>query len=138
MKPRLDERALQVGCLLDQSMPLVLLDPNRIKQVILNLVDNAVKFAPAGSTIQIRTEAGPEVIRLMVRNASESLEEADLARIFERFVQRDGTFARQHGGVGLGLNLVRAIVELHGGRVWAELCGDVEVQLWAELPVDPS
>jgi len=138
LKPRLDERALQADCLLDQTMPLVLLDPNRIKQVILNLVDNAVKFAPAGSTIQIRTEAGPEVIRLVVRNASESLEEADLARIFERFVQRDGTFARQHGGVGLGLNLVRAIVELHGGRVWAELCGDAEVQLWAELPVDPS
>ena len=138
LKPRLDERTLQADCLLDQTLPLVLLDPNRIKQVILNLVDNAVKFAPAGSTIQIRTEASPEVIRLVVRNASESLEEADLARIFERFVQRDGTFARQHGGVGLGLNLVRAIVELHGGRVWAELCGDAEVQLWAELPVDPS
>jgi PAS domain S-box-containing protein len=118
LKPRFDERTLRA--------------------VILNLVDNAVKFAPTGSTVQIRTEADSEAIRLVVRNASESLEEADLVRIFERFVQRDGTFARQHGGVGLGLNLVRAIVELHGGRVWAELCADSEVQLWAELPIRPS
>jgi PAS domain S-box-containing protein len=138
LKPRFDERSLQADCRLGQGMPLVLLDPNRIKQVILNLVDNAAKFAPAGSTVQIRTEADSEVVRLVVRNASESLEEADLARIFDRFVQQDGTFTRQHGGVGLGLNLVRAIVELHGGCVWAELCVDSEVQLWVELPIRPS
>jgi PAS domain S-box-containing protein len=138
LKPRFDERSLHVDCRLDQSMPLVLLDPNRIKQVILNLVENAVKFSPLGSTIQIRTEAAADRVRLVVKNSASDLEEADLARIFERFVQRDGTFARQHGGVGLGLNLVRAIVELHGGRVWAELCTDSEVQLWAELPIQPS
>jgi PAS domain S-box-containing protein len=138
LKPRFDERSLRVDCRLDQAMPLVLLDPNRIKQVILNLVDNAVKFAPSGSAVRIRTHAAGEVVRLVVKNEASDLEEADLARIFERFVQRDGTFARQHGGVGLGLNLVRAIVELHGGRVWAEFRADSEVQLWAELPVRPS
>jgi signal transduction histidine kinase len=135
LKPRVDERGLDVVVQLDESMPLALLDPNRTKQVVLNLLENAIKFTPPGHEIRVRTYADPECIRLFVRNPSGDLDEADLGRIFDRFVQRDGSFARQHGGVGLGLNLVRAIVELHGGRVWAELPGDGQLQLCAELPV---
>jgi signal transduction histidine kinase len=135
LKPRVDERGLDVVVQLDESMPLALLDPNRTKQVVLNLLENAIKFTPPGHEIRVRTYADPECIRLFVRNPSGDLDEADLGRIFDRFVQRDGSFARQHGGVGLGLNLVRAIVELHGGRVWAELLGDAQLQLCAELPV---
>ncbi|MFQ5697419.1 MAG: ATP-binding protein [Myxococcota bacterium] len=134
MKPRLDERGLRAECRLDPTMPLALLDPNRIKQVVLNLLENAAKFAPAGETIRILTGSDRGRIRLVVENASSDLEEGDLQRIFDRFVQRDGTFSRQYGGVGLGLNLVRAIVELHGGSVSATLPAPDRVQLAVELP----
>lgn len=135
MKPRLDEHGLVAECRLDPGMPLALLDPNRIKQVVLNLLENAAKFAPAGDTIQILTTSGKGQIQLIVENASSDLEEGDLRRIFDRFVQRDGTFSRQYGGVGLGLNLVRAIVELHGGRVCATLPAPDRVRLAVELPI---
>jgi signal transduction histidine kinase len=69
--------------------------------------------------VALRTASGGGKVRLAVRNPAPELEPGDLERIFDRFVQRDGSYTRTHGGVGLGLNLVRGIVELHAGRVWA-------------------
>jgi PAS domain S-box-containing protein len=135
LKPRLDERELLVDLHLDPELPLAPLDSDRMKQVVLNLVENAIKFGEAGSAIVIRTAVHGSALRLSVRNSSRDLTAADLSRIFERFVQRDGSFARQHGGVGLGLNLVRAIVELHRGRIWAELPEPSTVEFIAELPL---
>ncbi len=134
LKPRLDEGSLDVDCKLDAGLPLTYLDPDRMKQVVLNLLDNAIKFSPPGSSIHIRTEVSGRALLLGVRNRSADLGEADLERIFQRFVQRDGSFARSHGGVGLGLNLVRAILGLHGGRIRAELLEPDQVEFIAEIP----
>ena len=138
VKPRLDDRALSLEARLDESLPLVPLDPDRIKQVVLNLLDNAVKFSDPGSEILVRTARLDDAVRLSVRNPCGELEPGDLGRIFERFIQRDGSFARSYGGVGLGLNLVRGIVQLHGGRIWAELPAPGLVEIIAELPILPA
>ncbi len=122
LKPRIEESGHSLELSLDPSLASSLLDPDKIKQVVLNLLENAAKFSPARSAIQIGTAPGAvgEVV-LWVENASADIGQGDLDRIFERFVQRDGGFSRAHGGVGLGLDLVRSIVQLHGGSVRAEL-----------------
>ena len=135
LQHRLDESGLQLEQKLDQELPLAWLDRDKMKQVALNLLDNAIKFSPPGAAVLIRTEARGGVVRLHVRNGCFELEPGDLERIFARFRQRDGSFTRRHGGVGLGLDLCRAIVELHDGRIWAELPVAEEVEFIAELPI---
>ena len=134
LKPRLDEADLTVNLQLDPGPMQGSLDPDRIKQVVLNLIDNAIKFSPKGSRPELRTRVVKNMLELSVRNAASDLTEESLPRLFDRFFQRDGSFARLHGGVGLGLDLVRAIVELHGGRVWAELPGSGWLEILVRLP----
>jgi PAS domain S-box-containing protein len=134
LKPRLDEAGHAVELALDPALPPSLLDPDRIKQVVLNLLENAAKFSPARSEIRVLTSGGAGEIQLAVENPCAELEERDLDRIFERFVQRDGGFSRAHGGVGLGLNLVRSIVQLHGGSVRAELPAPGRFRVVVSLP----
>jgi signal transduction histidine kinase len=135
LKPRLDEQELKPIAELDSSLPLAFLDSDRIKHVVLNLIDNAIKFSPPGAEIRVQTQGTEGGVRLRVQNPSADLRESDLTRIFARFVQRDGSFTRAHGGVGLGLNLVRAIVELHGGRVSAALPEPDVIEFTAEIPL---
>jgi len=141
LKPRLDEAGLELAVALDPDLPRAPFDPDRIKQVVLNLLENAAKFSPRGACIEVRTARAPEgpdlpqAVELRVANPCKELESRDLERIFARFVQRDGSYSRKYGGVGLGLNVVRAIVELHGGKVWAELPEPGRVEFIARLPV---
>jgi len=141
LKPRLDDAGLELAVALDPDLPRLPLDPDRIKQVVLNLLENAAKFSARGSCIEVSTARAPDVpdapaaVELRVANPCKELEPGDLERIFARFVQRDGSYSRKYGGVGLGLNVVRAIVELHGGRVWAELPEPGRVEFVARLPV---
>jgi PAS domain S-box-containing protein len=135
LKPRLDDAGLQLDCVLDPALPRAWLDPDRVKQVVLNLLENAAKFSARGARIEVRTQAAAGWIELRVANPCRELEPRDLERIFARFVQRDGSYSRKYGGVGLGLNVVRAIVELHGGRAWAELPEPGRVEFVARLPV---
>jgi len=135
LKPRLDDAGLALACALDPELPRAWLDPDRIKQVVLNLLENAAKFSVRGSRIEVRTRGAGGWIEFCVSNPCSELERRDLERIFARFVQRDGSYSRKYGGVGLGLNVVRAIVELHGGRAWAELPEPGRVEFIARLPV---
>ncbi|HTO69568.1 MAG TPA: HAMP domain-containing sensor histidine kinase [Myxococcota bacterium] len=135
LKPRLDDAGLALELALDPGLPLAWLDPDRVKQVVLNLLENAAKFSARGSRIDVRTRLAGTTIELGVSNPCNELEPGDLERIFARFVQRDGSYTRKYGGVGLGLNLVRAIAELHGGRAWAELREGGRVEFLVRLPV---
>jgi CheY-like chemotaxis protein/anti-sigma regulatory factor (Ser/Thr protein kinase) len=94
-------------------------DADRLLQVTWNLLSNAVKFTDPGGTITIRLRAERSRVRLMIADTGQGIEPEFLPHVFERFKQADPSAARRHGGLGLGLALVRELVELHGGTVHA-------------------
>lgn len=102
------------------SVGLVSGDATRLSQIVWNLVSNAVKFTPVGGRIEIKlTRNGSQAV-LTIKDSGEGVDPAILARIFDRFRQADGSTSRRHGGLGLGLAIVRHLTELHGGTVQAE------------------
>jgi CheY-like chemotaxis protein len=109
---------------LDPTTASISGDPDRLQQVVWNLVSNAVKFTPTGGRVEIRTERDHDDVRLVVRDTGMGIASDALPRLFERFWQADSSPTRTHGGLGLGLAVVRHLVELHGGTVRAESAGE--------------
>ncbi len=99
---------------------IVRLDPVRVRQVLWNLLHNAVKFTPRGGRIALTARAGEAGVDFVVRDTGVGVDPKDLPHIFERFRQGDGSATRAYRGMGIGLSLVKAFVELHGGTVAAE------------------
>jgi two-component system phosphate regulon sensor histidine kinase PhoR len=95
-------------------------DEDRLGQVLVNLLHNAVKFSPNGGVIVVGVRDEGERIRVWVRDPGVGVPKADLTRIFERFYKVDRARVRGRGGTGLGLSISRHVVESHGGRIWAE------------------
>ncbi len=105
---------------LPSSLPLVLADPRRIRQVLRNLVENAVKYSPRGGAVNVTVQTGMDRVQVSVADQGIGLEPQHLDRIFDRFYQVDSASTRQVGGSGLGLSISRAIIEAHGGEIWVE------------------
>lgn len=99
-------------------------DPDRLQQVFWNLLSNAVKFTPAGGRVQVLLQVDGESISIRVSDTGVGIDAEFLPFVFERFRQADSTSTRQHSGMGLGLAIVRHVVELHGGTVRAESAGE--------------
>jgi len=97
----------------------VLGDANRLRQVIWNLLTNAIKFTPAGGKVTVELENAPDTVRLIVTDTGKGIARDFLAHVFEPFRQGDASTTRAHGGLGLGLAIVRHLVEGHGGTVAA-------------------
>lgn len=118
---------LQLRTQLPPDERIVRGDPGRLQQVVWNLLANAIKFTPKGGRVDVTLEpAGPEQAgsaRLAVRDSGQGIEPDFLPFVFDRFRQADGTMTRKHGGLGLGLAIVRHLVELHGGTVRAHSAG---------------
>ncbi len=102
------------------DVPLVFADPERVHQVISNLVSNALKYSPEGRVVRIGARAEPGQVLVWVRDEGIGIPPDSLSKIFSRFYRVDNTAIRKVGGSGLGLALVKEIVEAHGGKVWAE------------------
>ena len=103
--------------------PAVLADPGRLEQVFLNLLDNAIKYTPAGGSVTLAAEAEGEEVRIAVKDTGTGIPPSDLLRVFERFYRVDSARSREEGGTGLGLSIVKHIVQLMGGTVSAESSG---------------
>jgi PAS domain S-box-containing protein len=101
------------------KITLVLGDADRLQQIVWNLLSNAVKFTPSGGRVQIALAEVGSTVQMVVSDNGRGIEPAFLPHIFERFRQADSRFSREHGGLGLGLAIVRELVELHGGTVTA-------------------
>jgi signal transduction histidine kinase/ActR/RegA family two-component response regulator len=108
---------------LDPDAGLVMGDRVRLQQVVANLVSNAVKYTARGGRIDIALRRAGDWIELIVRDSGDGIAPEDLPRIFERFHQVDASKTRRHGGLGLGLTIVRHLIALHGGSVHAESAG---------------
>jgi signal transduction histidine kinase len=119
------ERVREHGlrCELSAGLPCVRADPRRIRQVLLNLVDNAVKYSPEGGEIRIAAATGVAEVCVCVQDSGEGIPSEQLEQIFEPFQQTESSFVRTTRGTGLGLAICRGIVTAHGGRIWAESAG---------------
>jgi PAS domain S-box-containing protein len=114
-------------------------DPQRLQQVVLNLLTNAVKFTPMGGRIDVTVERSEDEARIAVTDTGEGMAPDFLPYAFDRFRQADGTSRRKHAGLGLGLEIVRQVVELHGGSVRAESEGAGRgATFTVSLPLAPS
>jgi PAS domain S-box-containing protein len=98
-------------------------DPGRLQQVVWNLLSNAVKFTPSGGVVTVRLRRLGDEVELVVADTGQGISADFLPHVFERFRQADGSTSRRHGGLGLGLSIVKTLIELHGGSVRTESDG---------------
>ena len=120
VRDRASSHGIRLALMVDPAVGMVNGDERKIKQVVFNLLANAVKFTPAGGEINLSAAASGGEIRIAVRDTGVGIAPEDQARIFDEFQQARGARARAPEGTGLGLALARKFVELHGGRLWVE------------------
>jgi signal transduction histidine kinase len=120
------------------SFPIVDADPERIAQVLRNLLDNAVKYSPSGRLVLIRGQVGEGEVVLSVADQGVGIAPEDLNRLFEKFFRVESGLGRHVVGSGLGLPISRTIVESHGGRIWAESKVGEGSTLYFTLPLGDS
>ncbi|WP_062463997.1 sensor histidine kinase [Demequina soli] len=124
VRPRADDGGVSLRAHVEDGLPTVRADPARLAQVLGNLLDNALAHTPAGGGVTVTAAgAGPGRIVLAVADTGDGIHERDLPHLFERFYRVDAARDRAHGGSGIGLAIVRAIAQAHGGSVAAESDG---------------
>ena len=116
-----------------RDLPFVFADPDRIAQVFINMLHNAIKFTPPGGHIHLGAWIHENMVVFMVQDSGEGVPEKDLKRIFERFYKVDR--ARSGGGTGLGLSISKHMVEAHGGYIWAESEEGRWTKLFFTIPI---
>lgn len=115
-----ESKDIQLEVTLAPSARHTIGDAGRLQQVVWNLLSNAIKFTPNGGCVEVRLERAGSNVKISVSDSGQGIEGEFLPLIFDRFSQADGTTTRRHGGLGLGLAIVRHLVELHGGTVNAD------------------
>ena len=124
VRPSAEAKGVKLVWRADPDIGLILGAPDRLQQIIWNLLSNAIKFTPAGGLVELRAGRAGDTVRLLVRDSGVGINPAFLPHVFERFRQADSTTTRSHSGVGLGLAIVRHLVELHGGTISAASEGE--------------
>jgi PAS domain S-box-containing protein len=138
-RPAASARGVQLDATLDPAAGPVSADASRLQQVVWNLISNAIKFTPRGGHVEVTLERVNSNIQICVADSGIGIQPDFLPHIFERFRQADASTTRKHGGLGLGLSIVRHIVELHGGTVAANSDGqDKGAAFRVKLPLVAS
>ncbi len=122
--PAADAKGIRLETVLDPAAGPVSGDPGRLQQVVWNLLSNAIKFTPKGGKVQILIERVNSHIEISVADTGVGIRPEFIPHLFERFRQGDASTTRQYGGLGLGLSIVKRLVELHGGTVWVTSAGE--------------
>jgi CheY-like chemotaxis protein len=124
VRPSADAKGIRLHVVLDPRAGPVLGDPERLQQVVWNLLSNAIKFTPKEGRVQIQLQRVNSHVEIVVSDTGVGIAGEFLPYVFDRFRQADASITRKHGGLGLGLSIVRHLVELHGGSVRAESEGE--------------
>jgi PAS domain S-box-containing protein len=122
--PAAEAKGVSIHTVLDSLAGSVSGDPARLQQVVWNLVSNAVKFTPKGGQVQVLLERVNSHVEITVIDTGQGIKPEFLPHVFDRFRQADASTTRQHGGLGLGLSIVKHLVEMHGGTVRAKSPGE--------------
>jgi PAS domain S-box-containing protein len=138
VRPAADAKGVRVQKVIDTGPISIPGDPVRLQQVVWNLLSNAIKFTPRGGRVQIRSERVNSHLEIIVSDTGQGIEPDFLPHVFDRFRQADQKTSRHHGGMGLGLSIVRHLVELHGGTVEANSEGEGKgATFTVVLPITP-
>jgi PAS domain S-box-containing protein len=124
VRPAADAKHIKFETDLDRAASPASCDPNRLQQVIWNLLSNAVKFTSEASVVRITLKRQRSTAQIQISDQGQGISPEFLPYVFDRFRQAEGSTRRKHGGLGLGLSIVRHIVELHGGTVRADSLGE--------------
>jgi PAS domain S-box-containing protein len=136
VRPAVDAKEIRLQCVLDPRAVGMTGDPDRLQQVVWNLLINAVKFTPKRGRVQVHLQRTNSHVEIVVSDTGQGISKEQLPHLFERFHQAGDISTRSHTGLGLGLALVRHLVELHGGKVTAQSPGEgLGATFTVELPV---
>ncbi len=136
VRPAAEAKDIKIKLMLDPSAGPVLGDASRLQQIVWNLVSNAVKFTPRGGRVEVGLERANSQVQIIVSDTGRGISAEFLPFVFDRFRQADSTTTRKFGGLGLGLAIVRHLVEMHGGTVEARSEGeDRGATFIAKLPL---
>ena len=120
VRPAIEAKEIKIETVIDASLRLISGDQDRLQQVIWNILSNAAKFTPSGGSVEISVSQTATHVLVQVKDSGPGIDPSFLPYVFERFRQADGSTTRTHGGLGLGLAIVRHLVELHGGTIAVE------------------
>ncbi len=138
VQPAADAKHVRVQKIIDTGAVAIPGDPVRLQQVVWNLLSNAIKFTPRGGRVQIRSQRVNSHLEIVISDTGQGIAPDFLPHVFDRFRQADQKTSRQHGGMGLGLAIVRHLVELHGGTVRANSEGEGHGSTFTVmLPITP-
>jgi len=136
MTPAAAAKNIQIKSLINSSISQILGDPDRLPQIISNLLSNAIKFTPQGGNVEINLEQVESDVQITVTDTGQGIRSEFLPYIFDGFRQADSSLTRTHGGLGLGLTIVRYLVDLHSGTVQANSEGeDKGAKFTIKLPI---
>ena len=133
-KPQFTKKSLKVETNYVEDKSRLHADLDKISQVVSNLLQNALQYTPAGGTVKVFMESLTGERKVVFANTGEELAEEDVPFIFERFYRAEKSRSRDHGGAGIGLAIVKELIEAHKGRIGAEVY-DNEIRVWFTLPV---
>jgi len=120
LRPHAERQGVRLVGEVEPGADLVLMNPPKLQRVLHNLISNALRHTPADGTITLRATAAGDEVEVTVADNGEGISPDDLPHVFERTYRGEKSRSRDYGGAGLGLAIVRGLIEAHGGRIWVE------------------
>ncbi|MEJ2587755.1 MAG: ATP-binding protein [Deltaproteobacteria bacterium] len=131
------DKELSVKMDLGKTPVIIPIDAKQVNRVIRNMADNAARYSPENGEVEIHLAVENEKVRVSFTNTAKDLNPKDVPFLFERFYRGEKSRSRKHGGAGIGLSIVKELIEAHGGTVGASLANQ-KITIWFELPTIPS